>query len=640
MFKKTAIILLLILAAPTGLPGEAFAQQQTECPPECVTDTLEFTTYYPSPYGVYEELRGDKIIVGDTAIQTILESDPPPSNTITFKPMSSDPAGKIYEGSLYYNGDSHKFKYSPDGSTWKDLGGGGEYWKASEASGRSGSDIYYTWPGNVGIGVGKTDTVGSKVEVVAEDATKKTLILRAGSSGGMSGFSSSSPGTYSWSVPQGVSQVQIVVAGAKGGDGADLSPFGYPSSRGYGGNGGKAEVKVSVSQGATLYITIGNKGVNASPGKDGGRGGGHSSVLRSDGTVLVVGGGGGGGGGTWYYTESGFKRVFAGGSGGSGGPSGGTGGNGSGGYGGGNGGTGGTTSAGGVGGAQKTCSGSCVNSPGFCYTYSPGGTGGVLSGGSGGSGGIISNGGGGGSGYYGGGGGTAGTYANENGCSNNQNYGSSAGGGGGGANYMISSATVVANTGGANSGDGYVTITPVLGSSINNLTEWQDNSRAVLSVVDISGNLALGASTANGYKLYVNGSAYTTGSSWATSDLRFKENILPLNNSLDKILNIRPVSFDWDKDRFPDMNFDSGRQIGLVAQEVEQQIPELVHTDANGYKSISYDKLTVVTIEAVKEQQEEISELKELIRRQQEAARNQQKEIELLKAEKAVEKAR
>ncbi len=127
MSKKTAIILLLILAAQCVgiLQGEAFAQQQTECPPECVTDTLEFVTYYPSPYGVYEELRGDKIIIGDTAIQTILESDPPPSNTITFKPMSSDPAGKIYEGSLYYNGDSHKFKYSPDGSSWKDVGGSG-----------------------------------------------------------------------------------------------------------------------------------------------------------------------------------------------------------------------------------------------------------------------------------------------------------------------------------------------------------------------------------------------------------------------------------------------------------------------------------------------------------------------------------
>ena len=75
------------------------------------------------------------------------------------------------------------------------------------------------------------------------------------------------------------------------------------------------------------------------------------------------------------------------------------------------------------------------------------------------------------------------------------------------------------------------------------------------------------------------------------------------------------------------MNFEQSRQIGLVAQEVEKQIPELVRTDTNGYKSIACDKLTVVTIEAVKEQQEEIEQLKEKLRKQQ-------KEIELLKAEK------
>ncbi len=66
MLKKIGIILFLILAAqyagrpqgsaPTGLSGLAFAQQ-TECPPECVTDTLEIVTWYPSPYNEYEELR-------------------------------------------------------------------------------------------------------------------------------------------------------------------------------------------------------------------------------------------------------------------------------------------------------------------------------------------------------------------------------------------------------------------------------------------------------------------------------------------------------------------------------------------------------------------------------------------------------
>jgi len=58
----------------------------------------------------------------------------------------------------------------------------------------------------------------------------------------------------------------------------------------------------------------------------------------------------------------------------------------------------------------------------------------------------------------------------------------------------------------------------------------------------------------------------------------------------------------------------------LIAQEVEKIFPELVHTDADGYKSVSYEKLTAVMVEAIKslkaenkEQKEEIEALKQLI---------------------------
>ena len=52
---------------------------------------------------------------------------------------------------------------------------------------------------------------------------------------------------------------------------------------------------------------------------------------------------------------------------------------------------------------------------------------------------------------------------------------------------------------------------------------------------------------------------------------------------------------------FPQRNFPDTRQIGLIAQDVEKVLPELVHTDSDGYKSLSYDKLTAVLVEAVKE---------------------------------------
>jgi len=60
MIKKIGIILLLVLAVPTSLAGMAFAQLQDDgqpCPPECVTDSMEIVTWYPSPYSEYEELR-------------------------------------------------------------------------------------------------------------------------------------------------------------------------------------------------------------------------------------------------------------------------------------------------------------------------------------------------------------------------------------------------------------------------------------------------------------------------------------------------------------------------------------------------------------------------------------------------------
>ncbi|MBT8420744.1 MAG: tail fiber domain-containing protein [Gammaproteobacteria bacterium] len=51
------------------------------------------------------------------------------------------------------------------------------------------------------------------------------------------------------------------------------------------------------------------------------------------------------------------------------------------------------------------------------------------------------------------------------------------------------------------------------------------------------------------------------------------------------------------------------RQIGVIAQELEKEFPELVSTDNEGYKSVAYSKLTAVLIEAIKAQQSRISEL-------------------------------
>lgn len=79
----------------------------------------------------------------------------------------------------------------------------------------------------------------------------------------------------------------------------------------------------------------------------------------------------------------------------------------------------------------------------------------------------------------------------------------------------------------------------------------------------------------------------------STSDERLKKNIKPIENALDKVMQLAGVEFDWvNNDR---------HSIGLIAQQVEAIVPEVVDTKEDGYKSISYGKLTGVLIEAIKE---------------------------------------
>jgi hypothetical protein len=125
-----------------------------------------------------------------------------------------------------------------------------------------------------------------------------------------------------------------------------------------------------------------------------------------------------------------------------------------------------------------------------------------------------------------------------------------------------------------------------------------------------NGGVAVGTTVSPGsYKLYVGGNAYCTGA-WSGSDARWKKNVQPVAHALDKVTHLQGVTYDWRRDEFPDRNFDEGTQLGFLAQEVEKVVPEAVHTDAEGYKAVAYEKLTAVLTEGVKEQQTEIESLK------------------------------
>jgi hypothetical protein len=138
------------------------------------------------------------------------------------------------------------------------------------------------------------------------------------------------------------------------------------------------------------------------------------------------------------------------------------------------------------------------------------------------------------------------------------------------------------------------------------------NGNGTLVTITSGGNVGIGTTNPGSYKLYVNGSAFATGG-WASSDLRLKKNIEKLNGVIEKLKNINGVTFDWRTDEFPNKGLPEGRQIGLIAQEVEKEFPELVNTDNEGYKAVSYEHFTAVLLEALKEQQKQIDKQQEEI---------------------------
>jgi hypothetical protein len=94
------------------------------------------------------------------------------------------------------------------------------------------------------------------------------------------------------------------------------------------------------------------------------------------------------------------------------------------------------------------------------------------------------------------------------------------------------------------------------------------------------------------------------------SDMRLKLDVLSIKDSLATVTALRGVSFKWDTANARVKNYGAGREVGLIAQEVAKVLPEAVFTNGDGYMGVHYDRLVSVLIEAVKEQQKQIDELK------------------------------
>src|SRR5690606_23119306 len=115
----------------------------------------------------------------------------------------------------------------------------------------------------------------------------------------------------------------------------------------------------------------------------------------------------------------------------------------------------------------------------------------------------------------------------------------------------------------------------------------------------VAGNGPDGATRSNALTLYKNGNLEIAGTLTESSDARLKEEIEPLERVLDRMLRLQPVTYRFREG----VNRSRDRQIGLLAQDVAEEFPELVKTEADGYLSLSYTQLAAVLVQALRELQ-------------------------------------
>jgi hypothetical protein len=134
-----------------------------------------------------------------------------------------------------------------------------------------------------------------------------------------------------------------------------------------------------------------------------------------------------------------------------------------------------------------------------------------------------------------------------------------------------------------------------------------------------SGNMNFGTSGNNGYRIFSTGSIYAQGNVYATSDARVKKNIVTIDNALNKVRELRGVYYEKieneDLAGNPQVKR-TMRQVGMIAQEVNEVVPELVtYNEETDMWGLSYANTAGLLVEAIKEQQKEIDELKEMVRK-------------------------
>ena len=128
--------------------------------------------------------------------------------------------------------------------------------------------------------------------------------------------------------------------------------------------------------------------------------------------------------------------------------------------------------------------------------------------------------------------------------------------------------------------------------------------------VRLTTQLMIGADSNPAQELHVTGDGVFTGNitAYYSSDISLKDNIRPIESAVFKVQQIRGVTFDWNK-KSNKLQQEKGHDVGLIAQEVEKVLPEVVEIREDGIKAIQYEKVVPLLVEAIKEQQTLIEDL-------------------------------
>ncbi len=161
----------------------------------------------------------------------------------------------------------------------------------------------------------------------------------------------------------------------------------------------------------------------------------------------------------------------------------------------------------------------------------------------------------------------------------------------------------IKNTSGSGSAGVFTTAsnrTWFMGSRLNsqNWTVFDNTAGQPRLNVTQTGAVGIGFEAPAGM-LHVNGAIFCA-SLTETSDVRFKKEIEPISYGLDAVRKLRPVSYDWRRDEFPERKFDEGRQLGFIAQEIREILPQVV-VQAGEYYQVHYTSIVPVLTRAIQE---------------------------------------